>query len=134
LLEKGETLRQMAEEQQIAPVSGLSQPELTVLAIMAGQVIPPNGTLSYYYVKTDAEKAGLTTVAVSFGIMRLKKKGFIEQVEEQDEDGDRYSAFSLTYSGWDWMEQNESYFILRKKAKFDPLAPIELTDDDIPSY
>jgi len=76
LLAKGETLRQMAEEQQVAPVSGLSQQELSVLAVMAGSVAPGD-VLSFHSIRNDAEKAGLTNVAVSLGIVRLKKKQFI---------------------------------------------------------
>jgi len=132
LLAKGETLRQMAEEQQIAPVSGLSQPELTVLAVMAGSVVPPRGTMSFYDIKTDAEKAGLNAVAVNFGIMRLKIKGFIEPVTEQDRNDYDYTAFALTDSGWGWMEQHEAHFVLRVRPKENDFATGEISDDDIP--
>ena len=138
MLAKGETLRQMAEEQQIAPVSGLSQQEITVLAVLAGSVVPPRGTLSYNNLKVDAEKAGLTTVAISFGIVRLKNKEFIAEVTEEDHNGWEYTAFFLTESGWNWMEQNESHFVLRratrsKGEKIDDYgASAEISDDDIP--
>jgi hypothetical protein len=49
--ERAETLQGIAEAQPVAPVSGLSQVELTVLAVAAGAALPEDG-FSVWSVKT----------------------------------------------------------------------------------
>jgi hypothetical protein len=117
LLDKTEALRQIAEFEQIAPTEGLTQPELIVLAILAGATGLPGQTVRYYQLKYDTERSWLTSIGFSLGFRRLMAKQLIEMVGEWDEDGDSYQAVFLTTSGWNWIERNESLFLLKKKAR-----------------
>ena len=127
-MKKTEALRQVAESEQVAPTEGLSQPELMVFAVLAGNTGLPGSSTSLYSLKNDAERAGLTSIGFSLAFRRLLAKRLIEVIEEHEERGEPYNAARLTDMGWEWVEKNEALFVLRKKAptKFDEL------DKDIP--
>lgn len=123
LLKKTEALRQVAESEQVAPTEGLSQPELMVFAVLAGDTGLPGSCTSLYSLKNDAERAGLTSIGFSLAFRRLLAKRLIEVIEEYEERGEPYNAARLTDMGWEWVERNEALFVLRKKVqtKFDEL-------------
>lgn len=125
-LNQSEALRQIAETNQIAPTQGLSQTELMVLAIIAGDTALPNTSSTVYSIKQDSERSGLTPIGFSLALRRLVAKNFVELTEEWDEHRDQlYSVVKLTDRGWGWIEGNESLFVLKKPQ---PTA----LDDDIP--
>jgi hypothetical protein len=126
LMTKGDVLRQIAESQQIAPRYGLTQPELTVLAVIAGETSFPGSTCSIWSLKNDVERAGFTAIGFSLGFRRLVAKKLIENTEDTDERGDLYDAARLTEIGWDWIEHNETLFALQRDS------PPEPSDDEIP--
>ncbi|MCU0303837.1 MAG: nucleoside 2-deoxyribosyltransferase [Thermoanaerobaculales bacterium] len=129
LLSKKEALRQIVESEQVAPTHGLSQPELVVLAILAGDTGLPGSSSPLYSLKRSAERSGLTSIGFSLAFRRLLSKGLIETIDTMDEHGESYEAARLTDHGWHWVERNESLFVLKKGPKptgFDDL------DDDIP--
>ncbi len=117
LLNKTEALRRIVESEQVAPTQGLSQPELMVLAVLAGETGLPDTSTSVWSLKNDVERSGLTPIGFSLGFRRLIGKRLIETTKEYDEQGEPYDAARLTPDGWDWVEQNESLFVLRKKAR-----------------
>jgi len=108
-------LRQIAESEQVAPTQGLSQPELIVLAVLPGNAGLPGTSTSVYSLKNDAERSGLTAIGFSLAFRRLFSKRFVDVTEEHDETGDSYDAARLTDKAWEWIEQNETLFVLRKK-------------------
>ena len=126
LLRKGETLRQIAESEQIATQEGLSQAELMVLAIITGETVLPDSAISVYILKHDAERAGLTSIGFGLGYRRLLRKGLVETVNLEGEFGEQYDGARMTPSGWEWVESNEELFSLKKTQKADDF------DDDIP--
>jgi nucleoside 2-deoxyribosyltransferase len=128
LLEKGEALRQIADTEQVAPVAGLSQAELTVLAVLAGSVGVPDGYVSVFSVQQDAERAGLTKLGFALGVRRLIAKSFVGASLDNDHNGDQYDTLKVTSAGWDWIDANETRFVLRRIVP-DREAP---TNDDIP--
>lgn len=128
LLDQTETLRQIVESEQVAPTQGLSQPELMVLAVLAGETGLPGTSRSLWELKCDIERSGLTPIGFSLGLRRLTAKGLIETIEESDEHGEPYSAACLTPSGWDWVDRNESLFVLRRKAP----SKLERIEDEFP--
>lgn len=121
LAQRGDAMRRLAEVEQVAPVEGLSQAELVVLASIAGVRTEPDGGLSVHLAKQDVERAGFTAVGFALGLRRLQKKGFISLYDVEDRDG-RYEAVRVTDEGWEWIERNEGKFILRKPDP-DPAAP-----------
>ncbi len=129
LLTKALSLQRVAETQQVAPTGGLSQQELLVLAVLAGDTAIPEIGTSLYSVKVDAERAGLTPIGFGLAFRRLQKKEFIEPIDVFDEVGDTYQGVQLTAPGWAWIEDNERLFILSKNRQSDPE---EFNDDEIP--
>lgn len=126
MLNKSAALRQIAEADQIAPTQGLSQTELMVLAILAGETALPGASIALYSLKVDSERAGLTPIGFSLAFRRLTVKKLIDVVEEWDERRDgTYSTARLTDAGWSWIESNESLFALKKQSP-------EQTYDEIP--
>ncbi len=134
VLDKGETLRQIEAQEQVSTIEGLSQPELFVLAEVAGSISVPGGAISVFAVRTEAEKV-FTGVGVSLGIRRLMSRGYIEIKEDRDEH-EKYDVIYLTDKAWQWIERHEDLFVIRrpKKSAARPTAfvPSGLDPDDIP--
>jgi hypothetical protein len=133
LLEKGATLRQIAETGQVAPVDGLTQPELTVLAVLAGSVGSPDGMAAVYSVRNDAERANLTKLGFALALRRLLSKHFVVNTEYADQNDYEIEALRITDTGWDWIDANESRFVLRRISETERFAQsAEISDADIP--
>lgn len=127
--ERGETLQQIAEAVPVAPVNGLSQIEVTILAVAAGAALPGAG-FSLWSLQNDAEKAGLSKAGVSLAIKRLLLKDFLEEAWVEDGRNEPYRGSAISDKGWEWIDANEEKFILRKSAR--EKVPSEITDEDIP--
>jgi nucleoside 2-deoxyribosyltransferase len=120
---KDAALQIMSESENVSPVAGLSQPEIMVLAILAGGFSPTSST-AIYSAKQDAERAGVTSVGFNLGMRRLLAKNFVEHVEMQEDYGSEpYPGLELTPAAWDWIEANESMFVLHRVAKEDSDIP-----------
>ena len=112
LLTKDERLQQIAESDPVAPREGLSQPELAVLAVLAGE-----NELSQWSLKGVVEGAGFTAIGFNLGLRRLLNKGLVESGVRRDENDDYdYSAVWLTSVAWDWIEANEHLFMLKRSG------------------
>lgn len=126
MLDKSEALRNIAEADPIAPVEGLSHPEVMALAVIAGSISLPNATVSVWGAKREAERAGLTNMGFNLAIRRLTAKRYIEIKELWDESsGEPYDGVRITDLGWRWIEDNESRFLLQRQEP-------ESNSDDIP--
>lgn len=124
---KSEAIRQMAESEQVATSKGLSQSELLVLANLAGETTLPGDYFALHVLKDDSERSGLTAIGFSLAIRRLVGKGFIEISQQYEEHRDyTFSAASITSVGWNWLDENENLFTL-KKSQSEPFK-----DDEIP--
>jgi hypothetical protein len=130
LLSKREVMRQIEETEQVAPVAGVSQPELFVLANLAGNTYPDLSSAALYSLQREVEGAGLTSVGFSLGIRRLTNRGFIEAFTFDEQDG-IVKGVRMTDAAWHWMDKNEDKFLLRRDKK--PKAKTnDAFDDDIP--
>ena len=126
LLARGDALRKMAKEEQVAPVEGLSHIELLVLASVAGSVVSPQDGASLYSVRQGVEGAGVTNLGCTLGMRGLVVKGFVHMGEEEDFHGPgTYQILTVTETGWNWIESNKSKFVLLKREEPPP-------DDDLP--
>jgi hypothetical protein len=117
LLNRSDALRAMHDTEQIAPVQGMSQPELVVLATVAGSIVLPDEGVSAYVAKHDMERAGFTAVGFSLGLKRLMAKRLVVLRDAADQNGETFQVICITSNGWDWIEANEDKFILRKPMK-----------------
>lgn len=126
LLERGAALEQIAKSEPVADVEGLSQPELLVLALVAGEASLPASSAGLHYVKRSAEQSGLTNVGFALGVRRLVSKGFIEITQDGDYRDEPYDVLVITDRGWRWIESHESLFVIHRSKKS------RAQDEDIP--
>jgi hypothetical protein len=124
---KVDTIRELSEQNPLAPVDGLSQYELVVLAVLAAGRTAPDDYKSLYSLQQDASKAGITDLAYTLGLRKLLRRQMIDVSEQTDHDDHTYKMAQVTERGWDWIEENENRFVLKKKAKTSTDF-----DDDIP--
>jgi hypothetical protein len=123
LIEKGEVLRNIAQSDPIAPVEGLSHPEVLALAVIAGSCFLPSTAVSAWSAKRDAEQAGITNMGFNLAMRRLTAKKFVEFDELNDEhNGEPYDALRITDLGWAWIEANETRFVLHRSDAKEGLA------------
>ena len=113
LLKKGDTLKSIARNEAVAPIGGMSQPELAVLAAASGSVMMPEDMVSIYSVKQDVEKASFTPLGFALGLKRLRDKKLIGMREETDYNGETYMCLFLQPQAWEWIEQHEDMFLIR---------------------
>ena len=114
ILEQDSVLEDIAESDPITPVHGLSQPELLVLAVVAGEAYMPSYSATVSMVKRSTERAGITGMGFNIAIRRLLKKQFIEEAEIFDEDGDSHASLRVTEVGWNWIDSNENQFVFAR--------------------
>lgn len=124
ILGKTEALAAVTSEANVAPVDGLSQFELAVIAAAAGSVSLPGDPTPVYSLKNDVERAGFTAIAFSLGLKRLTDKGLAVIVQSEHYNGEPIPALALTDKAWQWIEHNESKFVLKK--------PVEPASDEHP--
>jgi hypothetical protein len=127
LMTRTDKLRDIQASEQVAPVQGLTQPELLVLAAVAGNVILPGERVGLYSAKMDVKRAGFTAIGFSLGVQRLHKKEFIELHETFEINGERSQEVAVTTGGWDWIERNEDKFLIRR-----PTADAASDSNDLP--
>ena len=125
-IDRTDTVEALSDGVQLAPVGGLTQHELVVLAVLAAGLPAPDDGKSVYGLQHDATKAGITELAYSLGMRKLLKRQLIELFDDENFNGETFKAARLTESGWGWMEANEDKFILRRGTK------VKDFDKDIP--
>lgn len=101
------------ESEQIAPSDGLSQFEILVLTLLAGETAVPDTCLAIRTLQRSAERAGLTDVAFGLSCRKLLRKGLVETRSEEDDYGE-YSSAKVSSEGWSWLESNESLLSMRR--------------------
>lgn len=123
-LSKAEKMSVVSEISKVTKFEGLEQHEVVCLAALAENIDHPGDFASAFQIKRDMESSGFTKVASTIALAGLLKKNFIEQSQYQDHDGEFFTGYVLTESGWKWIFDNKNKFVLQKEVK-EP-------DDDIP--
>ena len=124
-LVKKNAVREVVEAQQVAPTGGLSQAEISVLAIAAAETAVPGNPVNAWTLRQDAVRAGLTDIGFGVAVRGLQRKRFVDFVK--DEDGACYTV-SVTDDAWTWIDSNVLLFSLFREKSTVP----ELTEDDVP--
>ncbi len=127
ILKRDVAMKEISKNEKVAPVDGLTQPELIVLASAAGSVMLPGEGTTAYMIKNDVERSGFTILGFALGVKRLVARKFVDVRENSDYNGETYQEIVLTDEAWDWIEQNESKFLIRKKEE-----PSTDSSDDVP--
>jgi hypothetical protein len=118
ILKQDAVLDQIAESDPVAPIHGLSQPEILVLAVVAGEVYLPEHSTTVNWVKRSAERTGITGMGFNIAIRRLLLKKFLRESELWSEErSESFPALSITDEGWKWIDDNESQFVLSRADK-----------------
>lgn len=134
LLNRKDTLRKIAATaagaDPVSPREGLTQGELTVIAVLASETVLPGDTTSVESLKHESESSGLTSFGFGLGFRRLIDKGLAETLDEEDING-VFLAARLTTKGLSWIESNENLFaVTRPRPETQTLD--QVGDDDIP--
>ena len=111
-IQKAKTLQAISSNQDLAPIEGLSQQELIVLASIAGNVNFPNDVVSVETLRSDVTGSGFTRVAFTFGLKALMEKDFVKYQSQQAEDYEIW-GYQLTSVGWTWVMKNQAKFAIR---------------------
>lgn len=126
IMNQDNLLDQIAESDPVAAVNGLSQSEIMVLAVIAGETSMPDKPTTVYSIRHGAERAGITNMGVNLALRRLLQKKFASEIELYDDrNGEPYTAVMITDVGWEWIDANDSHFQLN-------FPVIEHEDKDIP--
>lgn len=130
LLEKEQSLDHLAHMSPVVLVKGLEQFEIAALISAAQRHPDPIGGTASFHICQDMEKAGFTKIATTLAIRGLIAKKMLEAIEEQDYDGNMFTAYHVTESGVTWLHKNTDKLKL-KYGQIEPTKPEEI-DDDIP--
>lgn len=126
ILEQDAVLDRFAESNLTTPVHGLSQPEIVVLAVVAGEAWLPGNAVEVSTAKRAAERAGVTSMGFNLAIRRLLSKRFLRTADIWDErNSEQYPGLAVNDEGWEWIDANDTNFVLHRPAK-------KKDDDDIP--
>lgn len=116
--ERSEVLDQIAESTPMTTIEGLTAMETLVLAVVAGEAFMPEHAVSVSSAKHDAERAGITNMGFNLALRKLTLKMFLRFEDMYDErSGESYNGLAITESGWQWIEANESRFVLHRQDK-----------------
>lgn len=111
-IEKAETLQAISSNQDLAPIEGLSQQELIVIASIAGNVNYPSEIVVVDTLRNDVIGSGFTRIAFSLGLKALTGKGFVKYDRYEDFNAEWY-GYKLTDEGWAWVMKNQAKFAIR---------------------
>ncbi len=101
---------------------GLSQHEqVALVTVMQNTFISP-GAVSGWQIQRDMNGAGFTDIAVSLALKSLEKKDMIISDVDQDQDGDRFSVYSITRHGEEWLVQNQEKLVLKREPAPPPAS------------
>lgn len=131
MLEKSVVIDHIADNEALADIEGLSPAELTVLAMVASNVTDESSPTPLWGVRADAEKAGLTAIGFNLGLRRLKMKGFVSACQVDDGSYDGYEGLKLEARAWEWIEKNESKFVIHASSNKSKSSFSDM-DDEIP--
>lgn len=116
--ERSEVLDQIAVSTPMATIEGLTAIETLVLAVVAGEASMPEHAVSVFGAKHDAERAGITSMGFNLALRKLTTKKFVRLEDMLDERADEsYKGLAVTDFGWQWIEANESRFVLHRQDK-----------------
>jgi hypothetical protein len=118
LLAQPETIQRFTDSTPLADEGGLTQPEIIVLGVVANNAFLPGSEVPAYSVRNDAERAGSTVLGFNLGVRRLINRGYLEEFEISDpHQEENYPGLRITEKGWQWIETNDSRFLLEAKKE-----------------
>ena len=124
------TEQPVSEAQQVVPTQDLNAEEISVITIAASEATIPKSAVDAWTLRQEAIRTGVTKLGCTLAIRSLKRRGFVEIREGDNENGDYYQNITVTDSAWTYIHSNRSLFSLSKRRGKEDNVP--LTEDDIP--
>lgn len=115
LLEKESKLELYSSMSPLKDMAGLSQHEVVCLAAIVQNCLLPGTGVVPTQVMDDMRRAGFNDIAVSLGLRSLLAKKMIEVSDDFDEQGEKFSVYVPTDSGFEWLMQHQDKIALRSK-------------------
>ncbi len=118
IIKQDAVLDKIAEADPVSTIRGLSQPEILVLAVIAGEAFLPDHATGVSSVKRSAERAGITNMGFNVAVRRLLQKKLIREQDiwnEQESEG--YPGLAVADAGWEWIDANDAQFVLSRPEK-----------------
>lgn len=106
--------------QVLQPTAGLDQHEVALLVAVAGWASRDDETVRVQSVRGDMLRLGYADIAASLAIAELRRRGFIECMEEFDDTingAESYTACRIKAPGWEWLLANKDRLEMKKKRK-----------------
>ena len=130
MLIKREQLDQVSSLSSVSKVEGLEQYEIAGLVAVAEEVNDPEDGISAWMFSQNMKQAGFTQVASNLALKSLLDREMLERFEDENYDGETWTAFRITPKGMKWLLANKANLNLQIAAK----APqgVGVTEDDIP--
>jgi len=100
----------------VKEVEGLQPFEIALLALIIGEQMTDEISVSIYNIKNMMEKSGFNDVAISIGIRLLSNKGFLMTSIDTDWNGNEFDACKLTEKGISFILSNPTLFNLGQKT------------------
>jgi hypothetical protein len=125
-LQKERNMHAVGSISPLAAVEGLEHYEIAALVAAAQELPDPTGGTPTYALQNNMENAGFAPIATTLGVRRLIAKGMLEAFEDENHNGDIFTAYRVTDAGMAWLFENTE----KLKLKSDP--PERLEDEDIP--
>jgi hypothetical protein len=134
IVETRTTIQNIEEriEETTEPSAGLSDLELLCIGILAGQNKIAEELPSVSLLYSEMERAGYLPIATSVALRRLARRGYVDQIEVEDNYNNSYRAVRVTQEGWQWIEANLERFTLKTKRRPPPAKASVDMDDEIP--
>lgn len=118
ILKQDAVLDKIAEADPVSPIHGLSQPEILVLAVVAGEAYLPDHATTVNGIKRSVERAGITNMGFNLAVRRLLQKSLVREQEIWNEhDNEGYPGLAVSDSGWAWIDANDGQFVLSRQEK-----------------
>lgn len=123
LLQKAETLSTISDMSKLKKIEGLDQHEVMALAAIGENIDTTEDVAAIYQIRRDMENYGLTKLATTIALKTLSDKGMIETGNYRDYEGENYTGYSLSETGWQWILENKQQFVLKRPNKDEPEIP-----------
>ena len=121
VLIRREKMGQLGSVTSISRVEGLEQYEIAGLVAVAEEVNDPEDGISAWMFSQNMKQAGFSNLAGTLALKSLLDREMLERFEDENYDGETFTAFKVTSEGMAWLLTNKEKLTLQEG----------LTDEDI---
>ena len=112
VLIKRKNLGQLGSVTSISRVEGLEQYEIAGLVAVAEEVNDPEDGISAWMFSQNMKQAGFSNLAGTLALKSLLDREMLERFEDENYDGEPFTAFKVTSEGMAWLLTNKGILTL----------------------